>query len=339
MKSLVTGGGGFVGRALVHALLARGDEVRTFARRDLPHLVAMGVEHHRGDLRDPGAVRRAVDGCNRVFHVAAHVASTGPYAVFHGINVEGTTHVLEACRARGVTQLIYTSTPSVVFGRYDLEGVDESTPYPARHLASYPATKAEAERRVRAANDGALHTICLRPHIVWGPGDTSLLPRLLERAHRLRRIGARDKKTDITFIDDAISAHLAAARALAEAPERVGGRAYFISGGEPVEIWTFIDRILQAAGRPRVRGQIPRSLALAAGWVAETVHRIRRAPGEPALSRWTVHALSTSHWFDISAACRDLGYAPQVGLDEGLERLRDWITMTPLGAPAPDTPS
>lgn len=323
MKSLVTGASGFLGRALVAALRTRGDEVRTFARRDLPPLDA-GVEHHRGDVQDAAAVQAAVAGCDRVFHVAADVGSSGPRSRFHATNVVGTRHVLAACHAAGVPDLVFTSTPSVVFGRADLEGVDESIPYPDRHLAHYPATKAEAERLVRAAHGSTLRTVSVRPHIVWGPGDTSLLPRLLARAHRLRRIGDPAKRTDTTFIDDAIAAHLAAADALRARPEVVGGRAYFISSGEPIPIWTFVDHILEAAGHPPVRGHVPRPLALAAGWLAETVHHLRRAPGEPVLSRWTVHALSSSHWFDISAARRDLGYAPRVPLEAGLRRLRAW---------------
>lgn len=321
MKSLVTGGGGFVGRALARALVEQGDTVRTFARRAV-HLTE--VEHVCGDLRDQAAVVRAVAGCDRVFHVAAHVAASGPYAEFEATNVGGTEHVLAACRAAGVGRLIYTSTPSVVFGRDDLEGVDERVPYPRHHLAAYPATKAEAERRVRAAHGPNLHTVCVRPHIVWGPGDTSLLPRLAERARRLRRIGDPTKKTDITFIDDAVAAHILAAQALADAPGRVGGRAYFISDGVPIEIWTFIDRLLEAIGLPPVRGHVSRPVALAVGWIAETAHRLRGAKGDPVLSRWTVHALSTSHWFCIDAARRDLGYAPSVGLEDGLERLRRW---------------
>lgn len=323
MKSLVTGATGFVGKALVAALRERGDAVRTFARRELPSRDP-GIEHHRGDIQDAAAVRAAVAGCDRVFHVAADVGSSGPHARFHATNVLGTQHVLAACRAEGVAELVYTSTPSVVFGRADLEGVDESVPYPRRHLASYPATKAEAERLVSAAHGPELRTVSVRPHIVWGPGDTSLLPRLLARAHRLRRIGDPTKCTDVTFIDDAVAAHLAAADALRSRPEVVGGRAYFVSSGEPIPIWTFVDRVLEAAGYPPVRGHVPRTLALAAGWLAETLHRLRGAPGEPVLSRWTVHALSSSHWFDISAARRDLGYAPQVSIEDGLQRLRAW---------------
>lgn len=329
MKALVTGGGGFLGRALCSALHRRGDTVTTFARGDYPALAALGVRQHRGDLADPAAIADAVAGHDVVFHVAARVGAAGSWDAFHRANVVGTRNVVAACREHAVPRLVFTSTPSVVFGHGDLEGVDESAPYAERFDAHYPRSKAEAERLVLAASDDTLRTIALRPHIVWGPGDTSLLPRLLERAPRLRRIAGPPKKTDQTFIDDAVAAHLRAADALASPDAaRVAGRAYFVSSGEPVEVWSFIDRLLAAAGRPPIRRTVSPGLALAAGWLFETVHGLTGSPGEPRLSRWIVRELSTSHWFDITAARRDLGYAPSVSVDEGLRRLQTWITDT-----------
>lgn len=326
MKALVTGGGGFLGRGIVHALLGEGHTVRTLTRGEYPELKKAGVETMQGDIADAGAVEEAVDGCDVVFHVAAKVGAAGAYEDFQRTNVVGTRNVIKACRTFAVDRLVYTSTPSVVFGHDDLEGVDESHPYPAEYDAFYPQTKAEAEKLVMAANGTALSTVCLRPHIIWGPGDTSLLPRLRQRADKLRRIvtAGAPKKMDITFIDDAISAHLLAATALDARPDEVGGKAYFISSGEPVEIWPFIDKVLEATGKSPVRGSAPRGIALAAGWVFETAHKLRGAPGEPRMSRWIVRELTTSHWFDISAARRDLSYEPQVSLQAGLERLSTW---------------
>ncbi|MCR9161304.1 MAG: NAD-dependent epimerase/dehydratase family protein [bacterium] len=326
MKALVTGGGGFLGRGIAHALLGEGHSVRSLTRSENPELKRAGVETMQGDIADPEAVARAVDGCDVVFHAAAKVGAAGSYEDFARTNVRGTENVLSACRTYAVERLVYTSTPSVVFGHDDLEGVDESHPYPAEYDAFYPQTKAQAEQRVMAANGTALRTVCLRPHIIWGPGDTSLLPRLRARADKLRRIvtPGPPKKMDITYIDDAIAAHLLAATALDARPAEVGGKAYFISSGEPVEIWSFIDQVLQATGKPPVRGTAPRGVALAAGWVLETAHKLRGADGEPRMSRWIVRELTTSHWFDISAARRDLGYAPQVSLQTGLERLAKW---------------
>ncbi len=327
MKALVTGGGGFLGRGIVHALLAAGHEVRTLTRSANPALAEAGADTMRGDLGDAKAVLAAVQGCDVVFHVAAKVGAAGAYDDFHRTNVLGTHHVMDACKAAGCRRLVYTSTPSVVFGHGDLEGVDESQPYPADYEAFYPQTKAAAERAVLASHGPDLHSVSLRPHIIWGPGDTSLLPRLLARASKLRKIvtAGPPKKMDITFIDDAVAAHLRAAEVLAEAPNRVGGKAYFISSGEPVEIWAFIDDVLQAAGAQPLTKTAPRGLAMAAGWVAETAHRLRGVDGEPRMSRWIVRELTTSHWFDISAARRDLDYDPQVDLALGLDRLRTWV--------------
>jgi nucleoside-diphosphate-sugar epimerase len=327
MRALVTGGGGFLGRALVKALRDRGDDVATFARGDYPDLAALGAEPHRGDLVDAAAIARAVEGCDVVFHVAAKVGAAGSWDAFHTANVVGTRNVIAACREHGVSRLVYTSTPSVVFGHHDLEGVDESAPYAEHFDAHYPRSKAEAEREVLAASDDTLRTIALRPHIVWGPGDTSLLPRLIERAPKLRRIGGPPKKTDQTFIDDAVAAHLRAADVLAT-DRSVAGRAYFVTSGEPIEIWSFIDRMLAAAGHPPIRKTVRPGLALAAGFVFETVHALTGSRGEPRLSRWIVRELTTSHWFDITAARRDLGYAPRVTIDEGLRRLEAWVTDT-----------
>ena len=325
MRALITGGGGFLGRGIVRALLERGDDARILARSEYPELKAAGAESFRGDIADPEAVGRAVHGCDLVFHVAARVGAAGAYDDFYATNVVGTKNVVEACREHDVRSLVYTSTPSVVFGHDDLEGVDESAPYAEAYEAFYPQTKAEAERLVLSANDEHLHTVAIRPHIVWGPGDTSLLPRLLERAPRLRRISGPPKKTDVTFIDDAVQAHLLAAERLAESPKTVGGKAYFVSTGEPIEIWTFIDRVLSAAGRPKITKTAPAGLAMAAGWIAEKVHTWTGASGEPRLSRWIVRELTKSHWFDISAARRDLGYEPQVTIDEGMRRLSAWV--------------
>jgi nucleoside-diphosphate-sugar epimerase len=266
-------------------------------------------------------VRRAVEGADAVFHVAAKVGLEGTRAEFWAANVTGTEILLDACQALGVSRLVFTSTPSVVIGHEDIEGGDESLPYPERFAAFYPETKAEAERRVRAASGETLQTVSLRPHLVYGPGDTSLHPRILARAKRLRRIGQGGKRTDVTFIDDAVQAHLLAEAALRARPEVVGGQAYFVTGGEPIEIWTLVDRLLEAGGKPRLRKTISKRAALAAARVAETVHRWTGARGEPVLSTWVVHELTSSHWFDISAARRDLGYIPRVGLDEGLARV------------------
>jgi nucleoside-diphosphate-sugar epimerase len=322
MKALVTGGGGFLGGAIVRRLVARGDSVRSVSRGDYPALSALGVEQVRGDLADPGAASRAVDGCEVVFHVAAKAGIWGPYAEYHRSNVEGTRNVIAACRARGVRRLVFTSSPSVVFDGRDMEGVDESVPYPRHYEAAYPATKAEAERLVRAADGDELATVSLRPHIVWGPGDNHLVPRLLAkaRAGRLRRIGRKRNLIDSTYVDDAAEAHLLAADRLAPGAP-IAGKVYFISQGEPWPVWDLINRMLEAAQLPPVTRTVPPALAYLAAAVCEGVARALRLRDEPPLTRFLVREMSSAHWFNIDAARRDLGYRPSLSIEEGIKRL------------------
>lgn len=323
MKALITGGGGFLGLAIVRGLLARGVAPRVFSRHDHAELRALGVERRTGDIADAAAVSAATAGCDVVFHVAAKAGVWGPYAEYHRANVVGTENVIAACRCHGVSRLVYTSSPSVVFDGRDMEGVNESVPYPDHHEAPYPATKAAAERWVRAANDRGLATVSLRPHLIWGPGDNHLLPRLVARARagQLRRIGTRAKLIDTVYIDNAAEAHLLAAERLSPGSP-IAGKVYFISQGEPVEVWEMINRLLEAAGAPPVRRSVPLVVALALAWAFETAHQVLRTPREPRLTRFVVRELSTAHWFNISAARRDLGYAPAISIAEGLRRLR-----------------
>ncbi len=328
MKALVTGGGGFVGSAVVRRLLARGDEVRSFGRSSYPQLVALGVETVRGDLADAVAVSRAVAGTDVVFHVGAKAGMWGPYADYHRTNVVGTWNVLRACRSHGVPRLVYTSTPSVVHFGGSIAGGDESLPYASRFTAAYPSTKATAERLVLAANDGLLATVALRPHLVWGPGDTQLVPRILERARRgrLRFIGTGRQLVDSTYVENAALAHLLAADRLA-AGAACAGRAYFISQGEPLPVSDLVNRILVAAGLPPVTATVPFPLAYAGGAAAELAWRALRRSDEPPMTRFLARQLATAHWFDLSAARRDLGYRPRVTVQEGLDRLRAELSV------------
>lgn len=324
MKVLVTGGGGFLGRAIVQRLLARGDSVRIFARGEYHDMAAQGVEVLRGDVQDATAVAAACKGCDTVFHVAGRPGIARPYTLYHGPNVVGTENVIAACRAHGIGRLIFTSSASVVFDGTDMEGVDESVPYPPRYEAYYPQSKAIAERNVLAANSAEMATVALRPHLIWGPGDTQLLPRIIARAKTLRRIGPVDKKVDSTYVDDAADAHLLAYDRLRPGSP-VAGRVYFISQGDPRGVWEMVNGILAAAGLPPVTRRVPRWAALAAGAGLELIHWLARLQTEPRFTRFLVGELSTAHWFNIAAARRDLGYAPRVSIDEGLRRLADWL--------------
>jgi nucleoside-diphosphate-sugar epimerase len=321
VRALVTGGGGFLGGAIVRRLVERGDAVNVLARGEYPALDAMGVEMFRADLADAAAVARAAEGCDAVFHVAAKAGVWGAYREYHRVNVEGTRNVVAACRSAGVARLVHTSSPSVVFDGRDMENVDESVPYPQRHEAAYPATKAEAERLALAADGPGLAVCALRPHLIWGPGDNHLVPRIVARARagRLRRIGREPKLIDSTYIDNAADAHLLAADALSVG--RARGRAYFISNGEPLPVWELVDRILEAAGLPSVERTVPVWAARAAGATLEGIYRAAGIEREPPMTRFVARELATAHWFNIDAARRDLGYAPRVSIDEGLVRL------------------
>ena len=326
IKALVTGGGGFLGKAIVRLLRARGDAVRSFSRTLHPELASLGVEHYCGELHDPAAVEAAVAGCDIVYHVAAKAGIWGPYADFYQTNVVGTQNVIAACRRHGVRRLVYTSSPSVVFDGSDMEGVDESIPYPQHFHAPYPQTKAEAEQLVLCSNDATLATVALRPHLIWGPEDNHLVPRILARGRQgaLRRIGTRPCLVDTIYIDNAASAHLLAADALAIGSP-VAGKAYFLSQGEPLPLWEMVNRILASGGLPPVTRTISPGLAYAIGWSLETTYAVLRIKSEPRMTRFVARELSTAHWFDISAARRDFAYQPLVSLDTGMERLQAWL--------------
>jgi nucleoside-diphosphate-sugar epimerase len=331
MKVLVTGGGGFLGGAIVRLLRERGDSVRSFSRSAYPALDTLGVEQVRGDLADAAAVSRAAAGRDIVFHVAAKAGVWGPWHEYCQANVVGTQNVLAACKEHGIRRLVFTSSPSCTFAGIDQIGVNESEPYPTRFLAHYPHTKAIAEQGILAANGPGLATVALRPHLIWGPGDPHIIPRLIERARagKLRRIGTRPKLVDTTYIDNAAVAHLLAADRLSIGSP-IAGRAYFISQGEPEPLADFINRVLAVAGLPPVTGSTSPALAYWTGAALECVYNLLRIRHEPTVTRFVARQLSTAHWFDLTAAKRDLGYVPQVSTEEGLRRLGEsWRKESP----------
>jgi nucleoside-diphosphate-sugar epimerase len=302
--------------------VARGDRVVNLSHRRHPALDALGVTQHESDVADPEAVVRAAQGCEIIFQVAARAGLGGRYRDYYRSNLVGTENTLAACRRLGLKCLVYTSSPSVVFDGQDMEGVNESAPYASHFLAAYPRTKALAEQVVRAADGPCLATVALRPHLIWGPGDNHLIPRLVARARagRLRRIGRASKRIDSVYIDNAAEAHILAADRLSPGSP-IAGKVYFITNGEPLPVWDFVNRILAAAGLGPVSRSVPFSLAYAAGWALEKVYALLPGGREPPMTRFLAKELATAHWFDISAARRDLDYEPTVSIDEGLRRL------------------
>lgn len=319
----VTGGGGFVGKALCKRLKSLGMSVVALGRGAYPDLEKEGIECRKVDIStSPDQWQEAFSGVQGVFHTAAKVDMWGELRSFVLANVLGTKNVITACQKKQVSALVFTSSPSVVADGSDLLGIDESYPYPKHYEAFYPKTKAEAEMFVRAAdNTSGLRTVSLRPHLIFGPGDTNLVPTILERARKgkLMKVGAGKNLTDLTYIDDCVSAHLLAMKALQQNPDVVGGKPYFISQGDPVPLWSWIDEVLAANDLAPVSRSIPFWLAKTIATFAEGLSDVILLSGiqkEPLLTKFLVTEMATSHYFDISAAERDFGYRPSRTIQE-----------------------
>jgi nucleoside-diphosphate-sugar epimerase len=333
-SALVTGGGGFLGGAIADALLARGADVASVSRGDYPALAEKGVATLRADLaEDPAPIEallreRRVD---TVFHCAARPGVWGRAADYERANVTATENVIAACRAAGVRRLVFTSSPSVVFDGESHVNAGPDVPYPTRYLAHYPRTKAVAERLALAANDAEFATTALRPHLIFGPGDPNLVPRLLERADagRLRIVGDGTSEVSLTFVDNAAAAHVAAAEALAAegAGSALAGRALFVNNVEPVRLWDWINGVLVGTGRPPVTRRVPAGVAYAAGAVLEGLYRLSgRLDREPPMTRFVARQLATSHSYDMAPFLAAAGgrYAEPVGMAAATERTIAW---------------
>lgn len=329
MKVLVTGGGGFLGRGITERLLERGDAVTVLSRGAYPELVERGACVISADLVDAATVAAASAGCDLVYHVAARAGIWGTYADFHRVNVVGTRNVLQALRAQKNPRLIYTSSPSVTFDGQDARNADERLPYPSHFENAYSKTKALAERMVlEAANRGEIAAVALRPHLIWGPRDPHLIPRVVAaaRAGRLMQVGDGKNEVDVTYVDNAVDAHiLAGDRLAATGGGSPNGRAYFISNGQPVALWPWINALLKRLDVSPVTRSISLSSARRIGGLFEGVYRLLRLRGEPRMTRFLASQLGTSHYYDITAARRDFGYEPRVGVEEGLDRLVAWM--------------
>ncbi|MEX1230201.1 MAG: NAD-dependent epimerase/dehydratase family protein [Planctomycetaceae bacterium] len=323
MTTLVTGGAGFLGLYITEQLVARGEGVRVLCRRPHPRLDELGVRWIEGDIRDALTVIKACRDCETVYHVAAIPGIWGPWKTFYDTNTQGTINVIAACRSANVGKLIYTSSPSVVYDGSEHCGADESLPYPNSYLCHYPHTKAIAERAVLEANGQSdMLTVSLRPHLIWGPRDNHLVPRLIQRAKsgRLRIVGDRKNLISTSYVENVAAAHLLAADRLAlDAPH--AGKAYFINEPEPVVLWDWVNEILTRAHLRPVTKRISKNAAWAVGLMCEKIYGVLGIQSEPPMTRFLASQLSGSHYYSIAAAQRDIGYRPIVSVDEGMRRM------------------
>lgn len=317
MKHLVTGGGGFLGLAIVRALRARGDEVVSYSRSRHASVEALGARCAVGDLVDAEPLLRAMDGCDGVFHVAAKAGVWGRREDYARANIDGTASVVAAARSAGVRRLVHTSSPSACFDGKDHVRASNDLPRATSFLAHYPWSKAQAERVALEADGASLSVVALRPHLIFGRGDPHLLPRVAARARagRLVAVGDRSNRVSLCHVANAAHAHLAAMDALRPGAA-CAGKAYFVAQEEDVALWDWLDSLCDALGWRRSRGPLPLSIARALGAACEGAWWLARLPGEPPLTRFTALQLALSHSYDMAPARRDFGYVEQVDLAE-----------------------
>ena len=329
--AIVTGGGGFVGLAIVKALRAMDVKVSVVGRHRYPQVEKVGGICLVGDLRDGDFLKSAFAGADTVFHVAAKAGIWGDWQEYFGINVSGTENVIAACRHNTISRLVYTSTPSVVFNQGHLCGVDETTPYATEVLCHYARSKILAEILVLEANDHLLSTVALRPHLIWGPGDTNLIPRLLERGRKkqLKIVGDGTNMVDISYIDNVVDAHIKAAINL-ELYGTASGEAFFISQGEPVNLWDWINELFIALNRPLVARKVSFKMAFRVGTILEHVYTFLRIKSEPKMTRFVAEQMAKSHWFSVDKARNILKWQPEISTAEGMQRMVEWIKDTGL---------
>lgn len=328
MRVLVTGYGGFLGKAICHQLIRAGHTVTGIARSSYADLKRVGVRTLQGDIRDRDCISQACCGQDAVIHTAAKAGVWGRWQDYHQVNTVATQHIVEACQRHGVPILVYCSSPSVTFEGKHQTGIDETVPYPSKWLCYYPQTKALAEKMVLAANStGQFSTVALRPHLIWGEGDPHLIPRVIERclAKRLVCIGSGKNLIDTVHVDLAAAAHLLALHTLANEPHKAAGKAYFITDGEPIGCWDWISMLLIVAGLEVPKGHIPLNVAYAVGYCLEIAYKIGKKSVEPPMTRFVAKQLGLDHYFSIEAARRDLNYQPLINRSATLEIMRPWM--------------
>ena len=313
LRILVTGGQGFLGGALVRALLDQGyKQVATTVRRPAPELESLPLEVVKADLCDRERCFETVQNRDLIFHTAAKAGVWGAMEDYQGINVEATRNLLAAASAHGVKHFVHTSSPSVTFQGESELLKDEKAPYGRKPLNAYCATKIQAERLVLEASEPeGLRTLALRPHLIYGPGDPHLLPRVFRvaKAGRLMRVGDGDNLVDVTHIDDCVQAHLCALERLEE--PSVWGEAYFITSGQPVRLWSWLAHLLHWKGIRPIKRSIGLRAAVALGKGLESLFRVLGKKEEPPLTHFSALQLGCSHTYDISKARERLCYEPK----------------------------
>jgi nucleoside-diphosphate-sugar epimerase len=325
VKVLITGGSSLIGRGVAAALAARGDDVVSLQRTRSDDLDRIGVGQVLGDIRDAAVVAHAAAGCDAVVHLAAKVGVVGDWESYRSINVDGTRNVLAAAAQRSASRVVHVSSPSVAHGGEPIVGGAADAPVLGRRRAWYAESKAMAEVDAISQASGDLGVVAVRPHLVWGPGDTQLVGRIVERARtgRLALVGGGRALVDTTYIDNAVDAIIAALDAV-QPGARCSGRAYVVSNGEPRMIAELVEGICRAAQVPFAPRTVSLPVGRAVGSVVERVWPLLRREDEPPLTRFLAEQLGTAHWFDPRAAAADLNWTPRVSIDEGLTRLAAW---------------
>ncbi|MCX4243429.1 NAD-dependent epimerase/dehydratase family protein [Paraliomyxa miuraensis] len=320
---LVTGASGFVGRHLVDAFADRGGSVIAVDVAGKPWRDDIRWEH--GDVRERERMVALCEGVDVVVHNASVVHTRRNKESFvWDVNHGGTRTMIDACRTAGVERLVYMSSASVVYEGRDIVGGDERLPYSSISQAPYADSKIAAEQDALAANGDDLAVCALRPHVVFGPHDQRLLPALLQRARagKLKLgVGSGDKLSDFTYVSNLVDATVSAAERLAPG-SAVAGQAYFITNGEPMDFFAFVDAVLVELGMPKIRGRVPFAVAYPVAAIKETWDTLKGGSlgNEGNFSRFSVRYMCTHHYFSIAKARRDLDYEPKVSIAEGIER-------------------
>ncbi len=323
---LVTGGGGFLGKRIVQMLIEKGHNCSVVGRNDYPELVELGCICYRGDITNLSFLQGCFENVDTVFHVAALAGIWGPWENYYQTNVVGTQNVIAACKKNKVKRLIYTSTPSVVFNSEDIIQGDESLPYAKKSLCNYAKSKILAEKYVLESVNDEFRGCAIRPHLIWGPEDPHLIPRLMERGktQKLKIVGDGENLVDISYVDNVAHAHILAAESL-RTSGKANGQAYFIGEEKPVKLWGWINELFKQLDIPKIDKKVSFKVAYTIGSTLEIIFKIFRINAEPPMTRFVAEQLAKSHYFSHQKAKEDFGYFPLVSTELGMERLANWI--------------